>query len=85
MNILVENQDTQEYLTEAGGWTKNPLEGKRYPVSRAAFRAAKQSAIGKFKRQQGIRSKGRWKTFHRVRYPLSHRRPSARVTAHYAP
>ncbi len=48
MNILVENQDTQEYLTEAGGWTKNPLEGKRYPVSRAAFRAAKQSAIGKF-------------------------------------
>jgi hypothetical protein len=48
MNILVENQDTLEYLTEAGGWTKNPLEGKHYPVSRAAFRAAKQSPIGKF-------------------------------------
>ena len=48
MNILIENQDTLEYLTATGGWTKNPLEGKPFAASRLAFRAAKQEAIGKF-------------------------------------
>ena len=48
MNILIENHDTLEYLTPAGLWTKNPLNGKSYPATRIAFRAAKQEAIGKF-------------------------------------
>ena len=48
MNILIENNDTLEYLTPAGQWTKNPLNGKRYPAARIAFQAAKQEAIGKF-------------------------------------
>jgi len=46
MNILIENHDTLEYLTPAGLWTKNPLNGKSYPATRIAFRAAKQEAIG---------------------------------------
>lgn len=48
LNILIENNDTLEYLTSAGQWTKNPLNGKSYPATRLAFRAAKQEAIGKF-------------------------------------
>lgn len=48
MNILIENNETLEYLTPAGQWTKNPLNGKRYPATRLAFRAAKLEAIGKF-------------------------------------
>jgi hypothetical protein len=48
MNILIENHETQEYLTEAGIWSKKPLEGKRFANSRTAFRTAKQEAIGKF-------------------------------------
>jgi len=48
MNILIENNDTLEYLTPAGQWTKNPLSGKCYPATRIAFRAAKLEAIGRF-------------------------------------
>jgi hypothetical protein len=48
MNILIENNDTLEYLTPAGQWTKNPRSGKCYPATKAAFRVAKQEAIGKF-------------------------------------
>ena len=48
LNILIENNDTLEYLTSAGQWTKNPLNGKSYPATRIAFRAAKTEAIGKF-------------------------------------
>jgi hypothetical protein len=48
MNILIENNDTLEYLKSEGQWTKNPHDGKRYPATRTAFRAAKQEAIGKF-------------------------------------
>jgi hypothetical protein len=48
VNILIENNDTLEYLTSAGQWTKNPLGGKCYPATRAAFRVAKQEPIGKF-------------------------------------
>jgi hypothetical protein len=48
MNILIENSDTLEYLTSTGQWTKNPLDGKPYPATKIAFRAAKQEAIGKF-------------------------------------
>ncbi len=48
MNILIENSDTLEYLTNAGQWTKNPLDGKPFPATEAAFRMAKCEAIGKF-------------------------------------
>ena len=48
MHILIENSDTFEYLAPAGQWTKNPLNGKRFPATRIAFRAAKEEAIGKF-------------------------------------
>jgi hypothetical protein len=48
MNILIENNDTLEYLTQAGQWTKNPLDGKFFPATRLAFRAAKLESIGKF-------------------------------------
>jgi hypothetical protein len=48
LNILIENNDTLEYLSQAGQWTKNPLNGKCYPATKAAFRAARLEAIGKF-------------------------------------
>jgi hypothetical protein len=48
LNILIENNDTLEYLTPAGQWTKNPLSGKSYPATKVAVRAAKLEAIGKF-------------------------------------
>jgi len=48
MNILIENNDTLEYLTNAGQWTKNPRAGKHFPATRLAFRAAKLEAIGRF-------------------------------------
>jgi hypothetical protein len=47
MSILIENNDTREYLTP-GKWSKNPLEGKRFPATVIALRAARQEAIGKF-------------------------------------
>ncbi|HEY1789958.1 MAG TPA: hypothetical protein VGJ73_17565 [Verrucomicrobiae bacterium] len=48
LNILIENNDTLEYLTSAGQWTKNPLKGKFYPATTIAFKAAKLEAIDKF-------------------------------------
>jgi len=48
MNILIENHDTREFLTPAGQWTKNPLDGKCFPATATAFRAAKLEPIGKF-------------------------------------
>ena len=48
MNILIENNDTLEYLASAGGWTKNPRDGKSFPATRTAFMAAKHEAIGRF-------------------------------------
>jgi len=48
MNILIENHETLEYLTDGGKWTKNPHKGKCFPATQAAFRAAKGEAIGKF-------------------------------------
>jgi len=48
MNILIENEATLEYLASGGKWTKNPSEGKSFPATRPAFRAAKQEAIGRF-------------------------------------
>ena len=48
MHILIENNDTLEYLTPAGKWSKNPREGKPFSATAAAFRAARQESIGKF-------------------------------------
>jgi hypothetical protein len=49
MDIPIENNETLEYLTDGGQWTKNPCEGRCFPATEAAFRAAKREAIGKFK------------------------------------
>ena len=48
MQILIQNEETLEYLTEAHEWSKNPMKGKQFPNSREAFRAAKLEAIGAF-------------------------------------
>jgi hypothetical protein len=48
MNILIENNDTHEFLTSTGTWSQNPLDGKLFPATATAFRAAKKEAIGKF-------------------------------------
>ena len=48
MNILIENADSLEYLTETGQWTKNPGDGRRFPASMVAYQFAKREAVGKF-------------------------------------
>ncbi|HTY86205.1 MAG TPA: hypothetical protein VMB80_01965 [Candidatus Acidoferrum sp.] len=48
MNILIENPETLEYLNPTGNWTKNPREGKSFPATEVAFRAARGEAIGRF-------------------------------------
>ena len=48
MNILIENAETLEYLTNTGLWTKNVDKGKGFGFTNAAFAAAKQEPIGKF-------------------------------------
>jgi len=48
MNILIENYDTLEYLTVAGQWTKDPLEGRCFPITTAAVQVARREPIGKF-------------------------------------
>lgn len=48
MHILIENEETLEYLTNENDWSKNPMKGKKFRTSRLAFRTAKLEAIGKF-------------------------------------
>jgi hypothetical protein len=48
MHILIENPETLEYLKITGQWTKDPIGGKYFPTTRAAVRAARQEAIGRF-------------------------------------
>jgi hypothetical protein len=48
MNILIENEETLEYLTDTGAWTKNPRTGRRFETRDAALKAAKAEPIGKF-------------------------------------
>jgi hypothetical protein len=48
MHILIQNEETLEYLTETHHWSKNPMDGKQFPNSRLAFGAAKLEAIGAF-------------------------------------
>jgi hypothetical protein len=48
MQILIENEETLEYLTNENDWSKNPLKGKQFPTGRLAYRAAKLESIGRF-------------------------------------
>jgi hypothetical protein len=48
MTILIEKDDTLEYLNNAGGWTKNPLDGRRFATMIVAYGVAKSEAIGRF-------------------------------------
>jgi len=48
MSILIENNETHEFLTSPGKWSQDPLEGKDFIATVVAFRAARQEAIGKF-------------------------------------
>jgi hypothetical protein len=46
--ILIENNETQEYLTSLGNWSKNPLEGKSFSSATVALEAARQETPVKF-------------------------------------
>jgi hypothetical protein len=48
MTILIEDAESQEYLSNKGEWTKNATAGKSFATSRAAVLVAKQELIGKF-------------------------------------
>ena len=48
MNILIENAESLEYLTENNLWSKLPAEGKNFGAVKAALAIAKKEAIGKF-------------------------------------
>jgi hypothetical protein len=48
MNILIENADSLEYLTNANLWTKKAAEGKNFGATGTAFEAAKKELIGRF-------------------------------------
>lgn len=67
MNILIENNDTSEFLTEAGGWAKNPVEGKAYTSIGVALRAGRRQAIGKFNVVGRIRETNQFVNLHHGR------------------
>jgi len=48
MNILIEDADTLKFFTSEGRWSKTITEGKHFSGTAAAFKAAKQEAVGKF-------------------------------------
>ena len=48
MIILIEKDDTLEYLTQNGQWSKDPRAGKSFSATTVAVQAARQEAIGKF-------------------------------------
>jgi hypothetical protein len=48
MRILIENEETLEYLTNENHWSKNPLKAKQFLTGQLAFCAAAIEAIGKF-------------------------------------
>ena len=48
MNILIENEETLEYLSADGAWTKNAANGRRFASTGSAFETAKKELIGKF-------------------------------------
>jgi hypothetical protein len=48
MNILIEDAEKMEYLTNNGSWSKNVAKGKAFGATALAFEAAKNEPIGKF-------------------------------------
>jgi len=48
MNILIEDAETQEYVTSEGRWTKKTNEAKSFATTRAAYSAAQTEPIGNF-------------------------------------
>ena len=44
MNILIENADSQEFLTTHGTWTKNVAEGKTFGTTVTAYDVAKKES-----------------------------------------
>jgi hypothetical protein len=48
MNILIENDETLEFLTNAGEWKRDPRAGRRFESREAAVKAAKAEPIGRF-------------------------------------
>jgi hypothetical protein len=48
MRLLLENSETQEFLTPFGKWSKNPLEGKIFGSITVALRSPSHDAIEKF-------------------------------------
>lgn len=48
MNILIEDAETLEYLTNDGRWTKNVADGKSFRATHAAFQVAKREPIRRF-------------------------------------
>ena len=67
MNILLENNDTSEFLTVAGGWTKNPLDCKTFESTATALRVGRQQAIGKFNVVCHIRETNQFVNLHHGR------------------
>ena len=48
MQIIIENPESHEFFAGEGRWSKSILDGRRYPATALAFRAAKQESIGRF-------------------------------------
>ena len=48
MNILIENAESLEYLTENNQWSKKPADGKNFGGIKTALAIAKKEAIGRF-------------------------------------
>jgi hypothetical protein len=48
MHILIEDSESLQFFTGDGLWSKIATEGRRYPATVLALRAAKQEPIGKF-------------------------------------
>lgn len=48
MNILIENDESLEYFTGEGHWTKNAAKGKCFGTTAIALDAAKKELINKF-------------------------------------
>ena len=48
MNILIEDAEKLEYLTNDNRWTKKASEAKNFGATVAAFEVAKKEPIGKF-------------------------------------
>jgi hypothetical protein len=48
MTILIENAETQEYLTTDGRWTKKMEQAATYRTSTLAKASATTAAIGRF-------------------------------------